>query len=210
MASTILAAARKLLGGTDPRADLAAARDRLAAEVASLDAKRAELAAVIETAESTVDRETIREANEALARAQAAADREGRRLDGAREANRARLMAEGRARLDTLLAEEDALRARFEVIAAAFVDMERQGRALWGEVETAVRVDLPRLARGIEATRAELAALGATDLPGTGPAMGEIQLLVSVSRGVKEVAAAAPLRLAARSVLESVFSRARF
>lgn len=204
----------RLLGDEPDPAALQEASRKLAADLAALDAQRAELTSAIESAQTAADRKTIRDAQAAVAKAQAAADRERSRIEAEAERQRAVAIERGLAELADMLDQHRSVLARWDAIAAAFVDLERQGRILWAEFEVlSSTVDArgeAALRRTIDRKRADLAALGARDVPAPAPAKNEVVLLRLISAGVRRLLEEMPLRGPTRSVLAAAFSRAIF
>lgn len=200
----------RFLGGLrGDRAALDETRSKLNAELATIEARRRELGEAIESAESEADRETIERGKAAAAEALAAAQRERQRLDLAREKNRAAAADDARGRLVALMGDEEEARDRLDQIAASFVDFERQGRALWAEA-TDLLTKAPRIARSIEATRAELEALGERDLPEPTGTPSETYLINKVNEGARAAARDKPLRaLRGPYLLGYLFDRLR-
>lgn len=200
---------RKLFGESVNPAAFDAERTKLAADLARLDAQRADVKAGLDAVASAEDQETIRRAQEAIEAGREAAERERQRLSAANSERRVQLVKEGRAKLDDLLKQRAESLSAAERAADRFLDMEREARRLWIDVLNATGKARATI-REIEAQHAELTALGAKDLPDLTQCkvIEETAFMSKIGRGLSSVIRETPVRDILGAVLPAVMKRA--
>lgn len=200
---------RALFG--DPEATRAE-RARLAAELADLDARRANLTVEADALQAQEDREAIERAQQALAGADAAIRREHERKQAAAESERAQALKATREQFARLDEELAAITVKVTEAGEKIGALEREARDVLLGVLEAGR-EAARVVREMQAARARMTSLGASPdaLPPevSGAIHPERRFYQAAGIALEREVRAVPMRTIAWSALREIADRAQ-